>query len=149
MSTASAHSDEWCQEEVRQPDLCAEQCAQVRGADRGQANASAEAAERAQIELNHKGPNVHWGPRYCQHSCPIQWALKGKSYLKTEFTAYSHFPLVRKLSSPNITCKVEKSALNKVTVDQLPWITKSHNILANVQKTPWQHEWCLVQPDIF
>lgn len=44
----------------------------VQGADRGQAGASGEAAERAQIELDHKGPNMHWGPRYCQHSCPIQ-----------------------------------------------------------------------------
>lgn len=61
----------------------------VQGADRGQASASGEAAERAQIELDHKGPNMHWGPRYCQHSCPIQWALKGKSYFKTESTCYS------------------------------------------------------------
>lgn len=61
----------------------------VQGADRGQASASGEAAERAQIGLDHKGPNMHWGPRYCQHSCPIQRALKGKSYFKTEFTCYS------------------------------------------------------------
>lgn len=66
---------------------------QVQGADRGQASASADAAERAQIELDHKGPNMHWGPRYCQHSCPIQWALKGKSYFKTEFTGYSCYSI--------------------------------------------------------
>lgn len=93
---------------MQSQDVCVEQCAQVRGADTGQANASAEAAERAQIELNHKGPTVHWGPRYCQHSCPIEGALKGKSYLKTEFTAYAHVPLVSNLSSPNKTCKVVK-----------------------------------------
>lgn len=65
----------------------------VQGADRGQASASGEAAERVQIELDHKGPNMHWGPRYCQHSCPIQWALKGKSYFKTEFTCYSCYSI--------------------------------------------------------
>lgn len=106
---------------------------EVQGTDRGQANASAEAAERAQIELDHKGPNVHRGPRYCQHSCPIQWALKGKSYLKTEFTGYSRFSFVSNLSSRNITCNVEKSASNKGPVDQLPWSMQCHNILAKVQ----------------
>lgn len=65
----------------------------VQGADRGQASASGEAAERVQIELDHKGPNMHWGPRYCLHSCPIQWALKGKSYFKTEFTCYSCYSI--------------------------------------------------------
>lgn len=65
----------------------------VQGADWGQARASGEAAERAQIELDHKGPNMHWGPRYCQHSCPIQSALKGKSDFKTEFTCYSGYSI--------------------------------------------------------
>lgn len=32
------------------------------GAERGNAGASGEPAERAQIELDHKGPNMHRGP---------------------------------------------------------------------------------------
>lgn len=44
----------------------------AQGADRGQASASGEAVERAQIEFDHKGSNMQWSPRYCQHSCPIQ-----------------------------------------------------------------------------
>lgn len=65
----------------------------VQGSKRGHASASAEAAERAQIEPDHKGPNMHWGPRYCQHSCPIQWALKGKSDFKTEFMSDSCYSI--------------------------------------------------------
>lgn len=39
---------------------------------------SASAAERAQIKLDHKGPNIHWGPRYCQQICPILFAFHSK-----------------------------------------------------------------------
>ncbi len=94
----------------------------VQGADRGQASASGEAAERAQIELDHKGPNMHWGPRYCLHSCPIQWALKGKSYFKTEFTCYSCYSIGYSCESASLIqiCHHE-TKVQRTQCITLPW----------------------------
>lgn len=39
---------------------------------------SAGAAERAQIKLDCKGLNIHWGPRYCQQNCPILFTFDSK-----------------------------------------------------------------------
>lgn len=55
----------------QQVDFCIEQLQSWQGSRQG----SSGAAERAQIQLDHKGPNIHWGPRYCQHICPILFAF--------------------------------------------------------------------------
>lgn len=48
------------------------------GAERGNAGASGEAAERAQIELDHKGPNMHRGPLILSTQLSYSVCTKGK-----------------------------------------------------------------------
>lgn len=55
----------------QQVDFCIEQPQSWQGSRQR----SSGAAERAQIQFDHKGPNIHWGPRYCQHIGPILLAV--------------------------------------------------------------------------
>lgn len=55
----------------QQVDFCIEQLQSWQGSRQR----SSGAAERVQIQLDHKGPNIHWGLRYCQHIWPILFAF--------------------------------------------------------------------------